>query len=62
MDDELPDVLRMRHAVELNVGGGASGEPFLGELVNVGGLAQRYGGALPGYLDVEEIRDLALIL
>ena len=62
VDDELPDVLRMRHTVELHVCGGAVREPFLGELVNIGGLAERYGGALSGYLNVEEIRNLALIL
>ena len=61
MDDELPDVLRMRHAIDLHVSGGPVGEPFLGELVDVGGLVKRYGGALFGYLNVEEIRNLALI-
>ena len=47
MDDELPDVLRMRYTVELRVCGGAVRKPFLGELVNVGGLAERDRGALP---------------
>jgi len=37
-------------------------EPLLGEFVDVAGLAERDGGALPGYLDVEKVRDLALIL
>ena len=61
MDDELPDVLRVRHTDELHLCGGDVRKPFLGELVNVGGLVKRYGGALFGYLNVEEIRNLALI-
>ena len=39
--DELPDVLRMRHTVELYVCGGGVRKPLPGELVNVGGLAER---------------------
>ena len=52
----------MRHTAELHVSGWAARKPFLGEFVNVGGLAERDRGTLPGYLNVEEIRDLALIL
>ncbi len=37
-------------------------EPLLGAELDVAGLAERDRGALPGYLDVEQVRDLALIL
>ena len=54
MDDQLANVLGVRHTVELHVRGGPSmRKPLLGEFVNVGGLAERDWGALPGYLDVE---------
>ena len=34
-------------------------EPLLGAELDVAGLAERDRGALPGYLDVEQVRALA---
>ena len=62
MDDQFANVLGVRHRVQLYVCGGSIRKPLIGELGDVGDLAERDRGALPRYLDIEQIRDLALIL